>query len=245
MTDAIGSDRALQKTLSGIGEVVVEGFGSSFNGFAGRGSDVDLCLMLFEYLDINQHSFLNQCLKPIRKLCREGEHPRLVNALRTPVIQYVDKETGLSCDVIVNNMLGVVNTKLIKKYAYFDERFHIIAFFIKQWAKGLGIVGADKGYLSSYAYLNLIVAYLQNCVSPPVLPNLQERWHQDHEVQHVSYVRADVSNAKARKSQSKEEQAMKVRYEVHKTDVFFEEDLDRAYERMLSKSGEENESGVA
>jgi DNA polymerase sigma len=46
--------------------------------------------------------------------------------------------------------------------------------FLKWWAKSVGIIGAPFGFLSSYAFTLMIIAFLQN-TQPPVLPCLQEK----------------------------------------------------------------------
>lgn len=44
---------------------------------------------------------------------------------------------------------------------------------MKKWAKMCGLNDASQGTLSSYAYIIILISYLQR-ISPPVLPFLQE-----------------------------------------------------------------------
>jgi DNA polymerase sigma len=46
-----------------------------------------------------------------------------------------------------------------------------MASYLKNWAKTVGIIGAPNGYLSSYALIMMIIAFLQS-KQPPVLPCL-------------------------------------------------------------------------
>ena len=77
-------------------------------------------------------------------------------------------------DITVHNMLPIFNTHLIKKYALFDQRFHIMGIYLKYWAKTNNLHGAFGNYLSSYALLLMVIHFLQKVVEPKILPNLQK-----------------------------------------------------------------------
>jgi DNA polymerase sigma len=47
-----------------------------------------------------------------------------------------------------------------------------MALYLKTWAKEVHINGASRGFLSSYALILMIIAFLQQ-TQPPVLPCLQ------------------------------------------------------------------------
>eukprot|EP01027_Heterolobosea_sp_BB2_P022924 GEZU01033829.1.p2 GENE.GEZU01033829.1~~GEZU01033829.1.p2 ORF type:complete len:237 (-),score=64.24 GEZU01033829.1:83-760(-) len=70
-------------------------------------------------------------------------------------------------------MLAVYNTRLIHDYSRIDVRFRQLAFIIKYWAKQRDINQPYHGTLSSYAYLLMLIHYLQN-LKVPVLPILQD-----------------------------------------------------------------------
>jgi DNA polymerase sigma len=89
-----------------------------------------------------------------------------------PIVKFTDLSTGFACDVCYENRLAVYNTRLIHYYTLIDPRVHPLVFFVKAWAKRRGINEAYRGTLSSYAYVLLIVFYLQ-MQTPPVLPCLQ------------------------------------------------------------------------
>ena len=103
-----------------------------------------------------------------------GEKLEFIRFARVPVIKYIDSKTKIEVNLVANQFLGIVNSALINSYVQCDERFHILAIFLKYWAKQrkVNIIGGDKGFLSSYALNLMLIAYLQN-LNPPVLPNLQ------------------------------------------------------------------------
>jgi DNA polymerase sigma len=54
----------------------------------------------------------------------------------------------------------------------------MLGYMIKRFAKVCDMCDASRGSLSSYAYIIMVIYFLQQC-SPPVLPVLQEvrRFH--------------------------------------------------------------------
>lgn len=70
---------------------------------------------------------------------------------RVPIIKLMDPATGISCDICINNVLAVVNTKLLHDYSRIDARLRQLAFVVKHWAKSRGVNVTYQGTLSSYA----------------------------------------------------------------------------------------------
>jgi hypothetical protein len=66
-----------------------------------------------------------------------------------------DPESGISCDICINNLLAVANTKLLKDYAQIDQRLLQLAFLVKHWAKQRGVNETYRGTLSSYACVKI------------------------------------------------------------------------------------------
>lgn len=97
----------------------------------------------------------------IKKLAKPGTLC-YVPAIKVPIIRYEDLHSGIDVDISVNNILAMYNTDLIYVYCQIDHRFHILATFLKHWAKQVKIIGAPNGYLSSYALTLMVIAFLQN-----------------------------------------------------------------------------------
>jgi len=89
------------------------------------------------------------------------------------LLKVLDNQTKFVIDITVHNMLPILNTKLIRLYSIYDQRFHILGLFLKHWSKINKIHGAADKYLSSYALLLMLIHFLQRVVEPKVLPNLQ------------------------------------------------------------------------
>ena len=90
------------------------------------------------------------------------------------ILKLKDIETEIDLDITVQNILPIENTKLIRLYSLYDQRFHILGIFLKFWVKKNHIHGALDKFLSSYALLILIIHYLQTIIEPKILPILQQ-----------------------------------------------------------------------
>ena len=142
------------------GEILISGFGSCHNGsWTSDGSDIDVTAVFFDSLTHNHHQLIKMCSKIISKVARKGTLT-YVPANRIPVLKFIEDESGIQVDFIVNNLLGITNSNLIFTYTQIDQRFHIMNIFLKWWAKSVGIIGAAYGYFSSYALTLMVVAFL-------------------------------------------------------------------------------------
>ncbi|KAI5070927.1 hypothetical protein GOP47_0013178 [Adiantum capillus-veneris] len=162
---------SLDELVSGIWpEARLYLFGSCANAFGVCNSDIDVCL------SIEGESATRSEVVCTLADALKANHMQNVQALthaRVPIVKYSDPETGISCDVCVNNMLAVVNTKLLHDYAQIDVRLRQLAFMVKHWAKCRQVNETYRGTLSSYAYVLMCIHFLQQR-KPPVLPCLQE-----------------------------------------------------------------------
>lgn len=102
-----------------------------------------------------------------------GEVKALVHA-RMPVVKFVERETEVACDVCINNILAVVNTRLLRDYSEVDPRLRPLVYCVKHWAKKRKVNEPFTGTLSSYCYALMCIHLLQTR-TPAVLPCLQVR----------------------------------------------------------------------
>ncbi|CAJ1949914.1 unnamed protein product [Sphenostylis stenocarpa] len=145
-------------------------YGSCANSFGVSKSDIDVCVAI-EEADMDK-------AKIIMKLADilQSDNLQNVQALtraRVPIVKLMDPVTGISCDICINNLLAVVNTKLLRDYALIDPRLRQLAFIIKHWAKSRRVNETYHGTLSSYAYVLMCIHYLQ-MRRPAILPCLQD-----------------------------------------------------------------------
>ena len=142
------------------GEITVIATGSSQNGlWTVSGSDIDLVVVFHNRMAHNQHFLIKHCVKVVKKIAKPGTLC-FVPAVKVPILRYKDLVTGIDVDISVNNILAIYNSDLIYTYCQIDQRFHILAIFLKNWAKKVKIIGAPNGYLSSYALTLMVIAFL-------------------------------------------------------------------------------------
>ncbi|GJQ10414.1 hypothetical protein GpartN1_g2205.t1 [Galdieria partita] len=153
-------------------------FGSSINSFGLRSGDLDMCLTVpsedaihrvtGEQLD--ERHIVNRLGVILRQAKMESVECRI--RARVPIVKFHDPLTRLSVDVCINNKLARHNSALLRTYASLDPRVQILGLLIKYWAKCRGINQPFTGTLSSYAYILLLIQFLQ-IRNRPLLPCLQ------------------------------------------------------------------------
>ncbi|XP_061196234.1 terminal uridylyltransferase 4-like isoform X2 [Saccostrea echinata] len=153
----------------------LELFGSSNNGFGFRHSDLDLC-MTFDDLPVPENLDYVDCIEKVTKKLKT--HRGLYNVFpittaKVPIIKFKHRSSQLEGDISLYNLLALHNTRMINLYATMDSRVRVLGYAIKVFAKICEIGDASRGSLSSYAYILMLIYYLQQC-KPPVLPVLQE-----------------------------------------------------------------------
>ena len=144
-------------------------FGSSGNLYGSPSSDMDMCVRL------RSPDKAKSCFQ-IRAALRQYGHDldfddiNVIARARVPIVKFVELNSGIECDICVDNELAVHNTRLLKAYASLDPRVRHVGLFIKQWAAKRGVKRSDSGTLSSYAWIILSIFWLQTC---GMIPSLQ------------------------------------------------------------------------
>ncbi|KAG8391727.1 hypothetical protein BUALT_Bualt01G0217200 [Buddleja alternifolia] len=144
-------------------------YGSCANSFGFSKSDIDVCLAM-DLQDVDKSELLLKLADIL-----QSDNLQNVQALtraRVPIVKLMDPVTGISCDICVNNVLAVENTKLLRDYAEIDVRLRQLVFIVKHWAKSRGVNQTYQGTLSSYAYVLMCIHFLQQR-RPAILPCLQ------------------------------------------------------------------------
>ncbi|KAL8160131.1 hypothetical protein V2J09_001668, partial [Rumex salicifolius] len=144
-------------------------YGSCANSFGFPKSDLDVCLAIGDQ-DIDKPEFLLRLADILQK--DNLENVQALTRARVPIVKLKDPVTGISCDICINNVLAVVNTKLLRDYGEIDGRLRQLAFIVKHWAKSRAVNETYQGTLSSYAYVLMCIHFLQQR-KPAILPCLQ------------------------------------------------------------------------
>ena len=153
--------------------------GSLNSGFATCSSDLDIAL----FLPPDSPSFpdpldqLNSLLPSLQCLPIYRSH-KLLSSARVPIIEVQVETQGVRLDVDViphpHGEQGYRNSCLLQLYGSIHPYVVVLGVVIKTWARKRGINDTFRGDgLSPYAYVLLLIAYLQRLQPFPLLPFLQ------------------------------------------------------------------------
>ncbi|CAK63281.1 unnamed protein product (macronuclear) [Paramecium tetraurelia] len=149
-------------------------FGSLLNGFGTQSSDVDYTILTNSY--VNEKQFLQFTKQEIEKIIKSNKNysrfviERYVDSARIPVINIKDTVENVEFDLCVNNILGVINTKLLNQYASLHENVRIGGVLLKVWGKAQKLINHND--FSSYQIILMWIAFLQR---EHMLPVLQDK----------------------------------------------------------------------
>ncbi|KAH9867918.1 hypothetical protein IAQ61_007223 [Plenodomus lingam] len=163
-------ERILELEFPGA-EMKVLVFGSSGNMLWTAESDVDICIQ-------TPMKRLEEVHPLAEALDKHGmERVVCIPAAKVRIVKVWDPELHIACDINVNNVAAIENTRMIKTYIQLDERVRPLAMIIKHWTKRRILNDAGiGGTISSYTWICLILNFLQT-QDPPILPVLHELPH--------------------------------------------------------------------
>jgi DNA polymerase sigma len=153
-------------------------FGSSANGFAEGGSDVDITIQVSEAMverfgTLPKNELVKAIFNRVRDVALSGKDPRVsfigtVQSARIPIVKI--SVSNIQCDLSINNFLPVFNTRLLASYAQIDERVVKLVHSLKKWARKHHVHGATTGHLSTYSFTLMAIFFMQ---VKGVYPSLQ------------------------------------------------------------------------
>ncbi|KAM8931073.1 terminal uridylyltransferase 4 isoform 2-T2 [Pelodytes ibericus] len=166
-------ERFIRKEFNGNARLCL--FGSSKNGFGFRDSDLDIC-MTIEGHENTERLNCREIIEGLAKVLKK--HPGLKNILpittaKVPIVKFEHRDSGMEGDISLYNTLAQYNTRMLATYAAIDPRVKYLGYAVKFFAKRCDIGDASRGSLSSYAYILMVLYFLQQR-NPPIIPVLQE-----------------------------------------------------------------------
>jgi len=212
--------KILQKNK--LDDTKVDPYGSIVNNFMTEYGDIDICVNPKDNNTICDYdTVLEEIKDEIVNNQKIAKYIILEKYSKFLILKLKDIETDIDLDITVQNILPIINTKLIRFYSLYDQRFHIFGIFLKFWVKKNHIHGSLDKYLSSYALLILIIHYLQTITEPKLLPILQQIRNIKKEYKYHNEVKELITN------------------------LYFEEDINEIKNYMkIINSGLENENSV-
>jgi predicted nucleotidyltransferase len=157
-----------------LGEISLSRFGSSANGFGGQNSDIDVAIRVAGVDG-------SKCLPAIAETLELSNcfsvTDVVINA-RVPVLKLLHIEKNIDVDIVINNDQAMQNTELLLAYSKYPI-LRQLGYAVKYWAKRRGISRANNSTLTSYAWIVLVIFYLQQ---KKLVPNLQQNSSVTHKV---------------------------------------------------------------
>jgi len=141
-------------------------FGSFATGLCNQNSDAD-----FSVIDRSRKI---KSIDALANALRGLGYTNVVSipGARVPIATFVDPVDNVQCDISLNTRHGVYNSKLIDAYRRVDDRFMPLWFAIRHLAKKNKILSGRLRFLTSYALVMMMIAFLQ-AQKKPILPRLQ------------------------------------------------------------------------
>ncbi|KAM0870555.1 hypothetical protein ACQ4PT_039931 [Festuca glaucescens] len=155
---------------------VVQAFGSFTMDLFTPKSDLDLSVNFTA--DTDYQCPRNKKIKVIRKfskvlysLQRDGIYCGVlpVVSAKVPILNVIDRGTGVECDISVENKDGMTRSMIFKFISSLDERFQILSYLVKIWAKIHDVNSPREQTMSSMSIISLVAFHLQTR-RPPILP---------------------------------------------------------------------------
>ncbi|XP_075232431.1 terminal uridylyltransferase 4-like [Lycorma delicatula] len=88
-------------------------------------------------------------------------------------VKFIDRKTGLSCEIIPSTAMTAELSDLILKYTKIDDRACMIICLFRLWGKICRVDSPQYGTWPGFTLYLMAIHYLQQC-DPPVLPVLEE-----------------------------------------------------------------------
>lgn len=142
-------------------------FGSTVNGLLLHGSsDLDLSLIIpYDSSSLLPPSQHKSVLSRIHSLLSRASQTFATPSLRPDSFGYLlstkHLSTGTEIEILLNKVLEVYNSHLIRDYSLLDSRFHKLALIVKYWNKGVA-PGDKNGRLNSYSVTLMLIAYMSH-----------------------------------------------------------------------------------
>ncbi|PKA53439.1 poly(A) RNA polymerase GLD2 [Apostasia shenzhenica] len=147
---------------------VMKAFGSFIMDIFTAKSDLDLSINFND--DTSSHLSRQNIISTLRRFSkvlfrrqRKGDvsDVLLVLSAKVPVLKAIDCNTGIECDISVENKDGMSRSLFFSVICFIDERFRIMSYLMKAWAKANNINSSKDRTMNSLSVITLVAFHLQ------------------------------------------------------------------------------------
>ena len=145
-------------------------FGSITEFLSGENSDMDIYLDCSEQNVNERISFINNVRSILLSIDNKINHQYFPTiSTRICVMSFTYKNTSI--DLSIMGFCPYIHSLLVREYSLIDPRFPMLTITLKKFIELLGLKN-NQEYLNSYSWICLLIAFLQDIISPPILPKL-------------------------------------------------------------------------
>ena len=145
-------------------------YGSFVNGTGTKTSDIDISLFTSSYVDERSIlTFINAILENNLNQDEFKLKP-ILGDVKVPLIQIQHREKKIEAELIINNILGYANSRLIYTYVNIDDKVKKLGVLIKVWSKKWEVSSQKR--MTSYSLILMMIHYLQHKKFLPYLQSL-------------------------------------------------------------------------
>ena len=157
-------------------------FGSLTEFLSTEESDLDIYLFIEANNKEEKVKIIDHIFSKCFTFCKDVK--KVISRICLIELKYKGNEIDLS----INGFPPYIHSLLFKEYSLLDARFPLIAISLKKFSKILNL--KKDYYLNSFSWMNLLIAFLQEIIQPPVLPKL----YSDKEINNIIYKEIEFSN---------------------------------------------------
>ncbi|MQM14905.1 hypothetical protein Taro_047839 [Colocasia esculenta] len=168
--------RKVIQSVTSLKGAAVNPFGSFISNLYTKWGDLDLSVQVSHSLhsSIGKRRKQNLLREVMMAFRRAGwGQLQFIPHARVPLLIYENSSRSISCDISIDNYVGLIKSKIFLWITEIDERFRDMVLLIKEWAKVHDINVPKAGTLNSYSLCLLVIFHFQTC-NPPILPPLKD-----------------------------------------------------------------------
>eukprot|EP01026_Neomeris_dumetosa_P044521 TRINITY_DN3756_c0_g1_i2.p1 TRINITY_DN3756_c0_g1~~TRINITY_DN3756_c0_g1_i2.p1 ORF type:complete len:383 (-),score=19.70 TRINITY_DN3756_c0_g1_i2:247-1329(-) len=142
-------------------------------------NDLDICIETVR--KDTDHNYLEEIVQEVAEVLEYNkmEDVQPLRKARVPICKFIVPNTFTEVDISVNNLLPVYNTALIKAYCTIDPQIRDLTYVVKYWAKRRKLNDTRNNTLSSYAYVLLVIFFMQRTRRVPCLQEDNEEHYEE------------------------------------------------------------------
>ncbi|KAK1572014.1 hypothetical protein Q3G72_026219 [Acer saccharum] len=170
--------RSAVQSVESLRGAIVEPFGSFVSNLFTRWGDLDISIELLNGSHISslgkarKQTLLGELQKALKKRVGLRRFHFIRNA-RVPILKFESGRQNISCDISMDNMSGLMKSRMLFWINGIDERFRNMVLLVKEWAKAHDVNNPKTGSFNSYSLSLLVIFHFQTCV-PAILPPLRD-----------------------------------------------------------------------